>query len=130
MNRRKNGKLILLVLGAIVTLGIGYAAIAGVSLLVNGSASVKSPVGDFNVRFVRNDANETAISDPVNDAIVISGVNVDSSPMNLDGITASVEDCSELLDDHLKGMWGDNLYRIVLTTKKKDKKREIVLTIK
>ena len=92
MNRRKNGKLILLVLGAIVTLGIGYAAIAGVNLLVNGSASVKSPVGDFNVRFVRNDANETAISDPVNDAIVINGVNVDSSPMNLDGITASVED--------------------------------------
>jgi hypothetical protein len=45
-------------------------------------------------------------------------------------VTASVEDCSELLDNHLKGMWGDNLYRIVLTTKKKEKKREIVLIIK
>jgi hypothetical protein len=45
-------------------------------------------------------------------------------------VTASVEDCSELLDNHLKGMWGENLYRIVLTTKKKDKKREIELTIK
>ena len=45
-------------------------------------------------------------------------------------VTASIEDCSELLDNHLKGMWGDSLYRIVLTTKKKEKKREIVLTIK
>lgn len=45
-------------------------------------------------------------------------------------VTASVEDFSEFLDNHLKGMWGDNLYRIVLTTKKKEKKREIVLTIK
>lgn len=45
-------------------------------------------------------------------------------------VTASVEDCSELLDNHLKSMWGENLYRIVLTTKKKDKKREIELTIK
>ena len=45
-------------------------------------------------------------------------------------VIANVEDCSELLDNHLKGMWGDSLYRIVLTTKKKEKKREIVLTIK
>lgn len=45
-------------------------------------------------------------------------------------VTASIEDCSKLLDNHLKGMWGDSLYRIVLTTKKKEKKREIVLTIK
>ena len=45
-------------------------------------------------------------------------------------LTADVEDCSSLLDDHLKGMWGDSLYRIVLTTKKKEKKREIELIIK
>ena len=45
-------------------------------------------------------------------------------------LTADVEDCSTLLDDHLKGMWGENLYRIVLTTKKKEKKREIELIIK
>lgn len=45
-------------------------------------------------------------------------------------LTADVEDCSSLLDDHLKGMWGENLYRIVLTTKKKEKKREIELIIK
>jgi hypothetical protein len=45
-------------------------------------------------------------------------------------LTADVEDCSTLLDDHLKGMWGDSLYRIVLTTKKKEKKREIELIIK
>ena len=48
MNRRKNGKLIILVLGAIVTLGIGYAAITGINLLVNGSASVK-PNGDLKL---------------------------------------------------------------------------------
>lgn len=45
-------------------------------------------------------------------------------------LTADVEDCSSLLDDHLKGMWGENLYRIVLTTKKKEKKREIEMIIK
>lgn len=45
-------------------------------------------------------------------------------------LTADVEDCSSLLDSHLKGMWGENLYRIVLTTKKKEKKREIELIIK
>jgi hypothetical protein len=45
-------------------------------------------------------------------------------------LTAEVEDCSSMLDDILKGMWGENLYRIVLTTKKKEKKREIELIIK
>lgn len=102
MNRRKNGKLILLVLGAIVTLGIGYAAITGINLLINGRATVKSSGGDFKVRFVKNDASETAIDDPVNNAIVISGVNADSSPMNIDGITASVED-----DTHAKFAAGE-----------------------
>lgn len=102
MNRRKNGKLILLVLGAIVTLGIGYAAITGINLLINGRATVKSSGGDFKVRFVKNDASETAIDDPVNNAIVISGVNADSSPMNIDGITASVQD-----DTHAKFAAGE-----------------------
>lgn len=92
MKRRKNSKLMLGLLLAVIGLGIGYAAIAGVNLLVNGSASVKSSDGNFGVRFVRNDANETAIDSPVENAIKIVGHNADETLMDVSGMSASIED--------------------------------------
>jgi len=92
MKRRKNSKLMLGLLLAVIGLGIGYAAIAGVNLLVNGTASVKSSDGNFAVRFVRNDANETAIENPVENAITIVGHNADDTLMDISGMSASIED--------------------------------------
>ena len=92
MNRRKNSKIMLGLLIAIIVLGIGYAAISGVSLLVNGSATVKSADGNFNVRFVKADSNETAIENPLENAITISGHNADNTSMDVSGMSASVTD--------------------------------------
>ena len=60
---------------AIITLGIGYDAIAGVNLLVNGSATLKSNDRNFLVRFVKPIASETAIEN----TIIISGHNADET---------------------------------------------------
>jgi len=51
--QRKEGKLFLGILVAVVALGIGYAAITGVNLLINGSATAKSSGtdADFVVHF-------------------------------------------------------------------------------
>jgi len=76
---------------AVVALGVGYAAITGVNLLINGSASITAN-GNFSVRFVRPIASEEAIDSPVQNAITISGHNVDESPMNVSGMSASVTD--------------------------------------
>ena len=91
MKRRKNSKIILGLLIAVIALGIGYAAITGVNLLVNGSTSLKAN-GDFKVRFVKPLASETAIENPVANAIKISGHNADDSVMNVSEMNASVED--------------------------------------
>ena len=77
---------------AIIGLGIGYAAIAGVNLLVNGTASLKSSDGNFLVRFVKPIASETAIENPIENAIIISGHNVDDTLMDVSGMSATVED--------------------------------------
>ena len=92
MKKRKNSKIVLGLLLAVIGLGIGYAAIAGVSLLVSGTASVKSSDGNFVVRFVRNDANETAIENPTENAITIVGHNANETLMDVSGMTASIED--------------------------------------
>ncbi len=92
MNRRKKSKIMLGLLLAVIGLGIGYAAIAGVNLLVNGNATVKSSDANFNVRFVKNDANETAIENPTENAIRVVGHNADETLMDVSGMSASVED--------------------------------------
>ncbi len=94
MKRRKNSKLLLGLLVAIVSMGIGYAAIAGIGLLINGNASLKANGNneDFKVRFVRNDANETAIENPVQNAITFIGKHEDGTDMDTSGFSASVTD--------------------------------------
>ncbi len=91
MKRRKNSKIMLGLLIAVVALGVGYAAITGVNLLINGSASIKSN-GNFSVRFVRPIASETAIDNAQENAITISGYNADESAMNVSEMSASVTD--------------------------------------
>ena len=91
MRRRKNSKIMLGLLIAVVALGVGYAAISGVNLLSNGSASITAN-GNFSVRFVRPIASETAIENAEANAIKISGKNADSTDMDVSGITASVTD--------------------------------------
>ena len=51
--KRKEGKLFLGILIAVLVLGIGYAAITGVNLIINGSATAKATgqQEDFNVHF-------------------------------------------------------------------------------
>ncbi len=91
MRKRKNSKIMLGLLIAVVALGVGYAAISGVNLLINGSASIKSN-GNFSVRFVRPIASEEAIDNPVQNAITISGHNADETLMNVSEMSASVID--------------------------------------
>ena len=62
------------------------------NLLINGSATLKSTNGNFRVRFVRNDANESAIANPVENAIAITGHNADDSIMDVSGTSADVID--------------------------------------
>ncbi len=92
MNKRKrNSKIMLGMLIAVVALGIGYAAIAGINLLINGTSSVKAN-GDFSVRFVRPESNDTAIEDAEENAIKISGKNADSTDMDVSEMSASITD--------------------------------------
>ena len=51
--KNKEGKLFLGILVAVLILGVGYAAITGVNLLINGSATAKASAedGDFIVHF-------------------------------------------------------------------------------
>ena len=91
MRRRKNSKMILGLLIAVVALGVGYAAITGVNLLINGSTSVTAN-GDFKVRFVKPLSSETAIESPVQNAITISGHNADETLMDVSEMSASVTD--------------------------------------
>jgi len=92
MKRRNNSKIILGLLLAVIGLGIGYAAISGINLLVNGTATLKSSDGNFLVRFVKPIQSETAIESPVTNAITIIGHNADESVMDVSGMSASVED--------------------------------------
>ena len=89
MKRRKNGKLLLGLLIAVAFMGIGYAAITGISMLVNGSASVKSK-GEMKVRFVRNDAQETAIQNPEENAIIKTGKHLDGTDIPSNTLEAEV----------------------------------------
>jgi len=91
MKRRKNSKIMLGLLIAVIALGVGYAAISGVNLLINGSASITAN-GDFKVRFVKPLSSETAIDNPVDNAITISGHNADESAMDVSEMSASVTD--------------------------------------
>lgn len=88
--KRKEGKLLLGVLISIVALGIGYATITGVNLLINGTSSIKASGGDFNVRFVKNIASETAIENPVENAILMSGKLADDTDMSLENLSAEI----------------------------------------
>ena len=90
--KRKEGKLLLGVLVAVVALGIGYATISGVNLLINGTSSIKAAGGDFKVRFVKNIASETAIENPVENAILMSGKNADETDMTASNLSASITD--------------------------------------
>ena len=90
--KRKEGKLLLGVLIAVVALGIGYATISGVNLLINGTSSIKAAGGDFKVRFVKNIASETAIENPVDNAILMSGKNADETDMAASNLSASITD--------------------------------------
>jgi len=51
--RKKEGNLFLGIIVAVLVLGVGYAAITGVNLVINGSATAKSSgkQEDFNVHF-------------------------------------------------------------------------------
>ena len=51
--RRKNGKLYLGILVSVMVLGIGYASITAIPLIINGSATAKATATqeDFNVHF-------------------------------------------------------------------------------
>ena len=91
MRRKKKSRMMLGLLIAVIALGVGYAAITGVNILVNGSASLKAN-GDFRVRFVRPESSETAIDNPTENAITISGYNADESAMNVSGMSASITD--------------------------------------
>ena len=44
-------------------------------------------------------------------------------------LDVTVEDISDLLDPLLKGMWGEKMYRIVMTVKSKKTKNQIKYTI-
>ncbi len=89
--RKKNSKIMVGMLIAVVALGIGYAAIAGVNLLINGTSSVKAN-GNFSVRFVKPLSSETAIDNAEENAIKISGKNADSTDMNVSEMSASITD--------------------------------------
>ena len=51
--KSKEGKLFLGILVAVLILGVGYAAITGVNLLINGQATAKASAedGDFIVHY-------------------------------------------------------------------------------
>jgi len=89
MRRRKNGKLLLGVLLAVAFMGIGYATISGINLLIGGSASVKSR-GEMKVRFVRNDVEETAIENPVENAIIKTGKHLDGTDIPSNTLEAEI----------------------------------------
>ena len=61
--KKRKGKLLIAILLAVVALGIGYAAITGVNLLINGSATAKATATDedFIVHFNDFDQNGTYI---------------------------------------------------------------------
>jgi len=91
MNRRKKSKIILGLLIAVVALGVGYAAITGLNLLISGTSSVKQN-GDFIVRFVKPESTETAMDNAEQNAIKISGKNADDSDMDVSNMSATIED--------------------------------------
>lgn len=90
MKRKQKGKLLLIGLIAVVCMGIGYAAITSINLLVSGSASAKAN-GEMVVRFVRNTATETAIENPEENAILMSGKLADGTDMSASNLTATVD---------------------------------------
>ena len=61
--KSKEGKLFLAIIVAVLILGVGYAAITGVNLLINGSATAKATATDedFIVHFNDFDQNGTYI---------------------------------------------------------------------
>ena len=89
--KRKDGKLILGILITMICLGIGYAAISSVNLLINGSSSAKAK-GDMKVRFVRNISSETVIENPESNAILMSGKLINGDDMELSDLSASIVD--------------------------------------
>lgn len=56
-------------------------------------------------------------------SISVASYQLTYNPRQLD---ASVEDISSLLDTHLQGVWGEHMYRIVLTVKNQKAKDKIV----
>ena len=57
MNRKKNIKLIIFALIAVLTLGIGYAAISNITLTINGSGGVNVDSNNFLVKFMNESPN-------------------------------------------------------------------------
>ena len=92
MKRRKSSKIILGLLLVVIVLGIGYATITGINLLVNGTATLKPNGGNFKVRFVKNDVTEDAILNAEENAITIIGHNADETLMDVSGMSATVVD--------------------------------------
>lgn len=89
--KRKNGKLILGILIGVICLGIGYAAITSINLLINGSSSAKAK-GEMKVRFVRNISSETAIENPESNAILMGGKLISGDDMEVSNLSASIVD--------------------------------------
>jgi len=109
MKKNKEGKLFIWGLIAVLFLGIGYAAVTGVNLIINGSATAKATgeQSDFNVHFADLTATgnyitytETAEEDSFTQTFVdIKNVTAASSSSNKSaGITVANDQLSATVD--------------------------------
>jgi len=107
--KNKEGKLFIWGLIAVLFLGIGYAAVTGVNLIINGSATAKATgeQSDFNVHFADLTATgnyitytETAEEDSFTQTFVdIKNVTAASSSSNKSaGITVANDQLSATVD--------------------------------
>lgn len=103
--KKIKGNIWLIMLVGIVFLGIGYAAIANISLLVNGSATSKGLATneDFKVRFVKLDSTDDRyVNDAQTNAAKVESINgIDSTKVSLDvtGDTTATFDITEGFDE-------------------------------
>ena len=62
MKRKKQMNMIIFVLIAIIVLGIGYASINNINLIINGTGSVTATQSNFDVRFLDIDGHRPTIN--------------------------------------------------------------------
>ncbi len=62
MKRKKSLSMFLFVLIAFIVLGVGYAAINNINLIINGTGSVTATQSNFDVRFLDVDGHRPAIT--------------------------------------------------------------------